>query len=342
MIDSKNCTGKLLLAVKHVLSFTLVLTFVSCNNIKPPVQESETIDSASVNYENNKKKIDTLNCVSAFTKCDSCLTKDEIIIWELGRGAIQVDIDANANAIALNRAYKDRFGEYISENNLFFFYQDTTSAVKEFSRYALSEYLNQESGKKILYSFSKTTKYYNESKYLDEFLYSNKNIVESRKSVNLIDTAIIENKIKVYPTKHFCLEALVDNALCFAKTTNKTGDYSLTVNRGMQPEWSRLVSYEYNYCGSNFNFLPYITLKSPNLSGPWYDQKYMESSDSSFLECQFVLSHIFEINYSEHTLRLDPDGLTFREQNLALYHYTNTNQHKSSPLMRKLKRLTSD
>ncbi len=340
MMYLKNLYKKKLTFTGHKLSFLILLIFICCKHNKSPLILDKTAQQNSTSAaELVKMRIDTLSCSSKIIYCDSCITRQEIIDWETSRGATQIEVDANTSIIVLDGAYQGERRKFLSRHYLYFFYQDTSTAVKEVSRYWVEEYKNPITEKKVYYSFGSLTKYYNESKYLDEFLFSNKNIVKGRKSVFRLDTALIENKIKVYPTKTFSLDSLFDEAICLSKTLNHTNAYTtIDVKPSIRADMYRKGTARYDFCEKYSDFLWRVSLKNPSESDTIQE---IWTKKSHFLESEYVREHLITMGYSEDNLWLNHADSVLRPQNIALYHYRFMNNPiPGSPIQRKLKRLT--
>lgn len=327
--------------MKIYLVFLTGLLLQSCDDYGDPVVSN--IKELNVKTLNQ----DSLQCTYQFEFCDTCILLDEIIEWEKNRGSRPVKFDRNSFEISLNHRYSDHeyFGPraYLSDY-VAFFYQDTSSFIKEIAIYRYSDYLDSttQTSLKRIWGFQK--KYFFRSDYLVRHLMDNEFVLQGRRSINRSDTILIRNNISVKQNKKFDFEELETNFYCLRSNLEQKYNLELEVKnlepREGVPDLGFFKYFRFDVPGSEKSHYTKNQEKFnsyPDL--PKY--KFLGSSVSEIPDslryfgdfwCNFTLS---EINYFSEEL-----GNMYDRENACIFIAVTMNQKNSALIKRKLNRLT--
>ncbi len=312
---------------------TILVLAISCN-----IPKEEEVSKIVEVYKTYPLPED---CTFSFDYCDTCFLLEDVIQWEESRGAKPVVFDKNSFDISMNLQYGDANYRglnafmYNYEGYVAFFYQDTSSFIKEITIYDIGEYKNESSGKKVKYVWYFRKKYFFRSLYLEQHLYSNAFVLEGRKSVRQIDTFPIINNIKVKDFKPFNFQELKTNYFCLMANFEKKYNMELQI-LSSSSKGDALAR------GMKINFVvPGTTpVGEVDIYSPW-NNKYLGASNLSIDDSLKVFANIFaSFNLSEKNRFTKNAGITWSNENFSIGLSLTINQNDGSPLKKKLEKAT--
>lgn len=305
------------------------LTLHNCNRLPESNLDQET----SIDWMSDFNSSD---CNYEIQYCDTCVTLSDFEQWETMRGAKEVMFDHASYQYSMGERGDYRPGSP-GPSVKAFFYQDTSSFIKELSSYSFDVYRNPDTGKDTMFVTYFIKKIFFRSDYLEEHLKSNRFAVERRRSVGRLDTHLIENNIYVKDGQNFSFPDMYQTFLCLTSHLQSKYQTTIDLKPHHRKSWPKFLG---GYSDSMYHYFVNVNDSLVlNIDNTSNGESITEINRNDLLA--YKRFHVY-MSFSEISFLAEEHGGIYTRDNTAIELVGEFNQSADGPLKKRLKVLTDD